>query len=82
MTDLLETWTMRLTREAEDLDLFDSEDRASYRVRVQEATKGATCTALADLLAAMGMRRQQTRAKITRAIAEHFIIRLCNPEAS
>lgn len=78
MTALLETWIARLTREAEDLDLRDPDDRGNFIVRVSEATKGAKCALLQKLADEMGARRAVTRRTLVLAIAHRFMMTMTN----
>lgn len=81
MTAFLETWTARLTREAEGLELFDSHDRISYRVRVYDALSNTKVDTKRALCREMKISRSATRTHVSlnRAIAEYMIIKLCNP---
>ena len=75
-TALVQTWTARLSADAEGLDLGDAEDRAIFRGRVLSATAWCKHTALCQISAALGgPARAPSRSAISRAIADAWIAR-------
>lgn len=70
----LASWTSRLTREAEELDFTDSEDRAIFRGRVLRALNLAKIELIQGLASALGVPNPPRNRNIAiRAIADAWI---------
>lgn len=70
-----DVWTARLTELAADLDLCDSEDRVTFRVRVVNATEPTVCMLIAALARAVGHTGPLARGRgpAARALADAWI---------
>ena len=76
MTDLQALWHSRLTQEAAGLDFTDSEDRVTFRLRVQDALRLAKMAVMQEVL--VGPRGStsklpRSRSGIIRMVADTFI---------
>ncbi len=75
--ETIEVWTNGLTRMLSGLDLFDAEDRSTFRGRVLGATEHTTVTRVRELAAHFGrpVAGNSTRSEAHRALAEAWIAR-------
>lgn len=75
--ETIETWTVGLTELLEGLDLFDTDDRVTFRGRVFDATECTAVSRVRELAAHFGrpVAGNSTRSEAARALADTWIDR-------
>jgi hypothetical protein len=75
-TSFVDTWEEELGKAAAGLDLTQPDERATFRIRVQDATANLSVAGLRELADHLGAPRRRDRFSLTREVADAWIARV------